>query len=213
MPSSLGPDTVASSFLNGALLPARPTSLLAQVGQPTPSATPQPQDWRWHGMSAGDISQTLALPLSLFVAYLTVRLTIGEQRRSALLTELVNRCNDVQERSDRLAVDHTNHLTGKPTGNLSQDDSHRQITLDFKTLRRRVEFTGAMIPEKEKAALLEAFQHWWQQATDAGYPILDASRAFRATDSRITDAQRQHEEWDKHVATLKTSCLQHKVKI
>lgn len=194
------------------LLQAAPSPPVTSTqGPPPPSAT-SPQTWNWHGLTAGDIAQSLALPLSLLVAYLTVRLTGREQRRGAILTELLGRLADLQERSDTLALDLSNHLIGHPSAALSQEDSHRQITLGFKAVQRRVEAMEALLPERHALELGNAYQKWWREATDTGYPVLDPAKAFKVTDARVVSSQRQHEEWDKHLSVLKVGCLRHEVR-
>jgi hypothetical protein len=161
-------------------------------------------------LTVGDLVQVVALPLTLVVAWLTVRRASFEQRREKALEHLLDHLSELDDVCADIASDIHAHLIGKPA-NMTQLESQRKIGTRVKAAGALLQSLKYWVPESDWDTIEKAF-HTWHRETQQNYPIQNRAKAFKEGDFQVVKLDEAQAKWAGFLSKFKSDCVHQKIK-
>lgn len=160
-----------------------------------------------------ELAQFLSLPLSLFIAWMTVRLTLHDQRTLIVQQEVSRMINDILEKS-REATDMTlSHLQGG-IGNFNQRDARAskiQILNRIKNIEAARLSLDAFLGKSHSAKLKEGLMDWKKELTGDRFPVERKEDVCKLGDQPLLTVEKAHQEWECICQSVKAAILKAKL--
>jgi hypothetical protein len=188
--------------------------LLAQI---TPDQTASASSWTFNPtISLGDLAQALSLPLTVLIAWLTIRhatkeqrelleKTAADQRSLALLQEVLSRLSELIQKSNRVS-----HAVYANLSNPQPDykDHQRSAELLRKELDIEIEIIKIFVSETQGTRLELGYGKWYDSTFCEGWPGSPQAGAFSPGDTRLRDIADARIAWVKIVMELKRELVE-----
>ena len=166
-------------------------------------------------ISLGDVAQALSLPLSLLVAWLTIRSaakvqqttllqTLAEQRSLAFVQDLLGRLTELLRNTNEVAKMVRKNYT-KP------DAKWKECQVAADTLRRECDLDrdiiAAFLGKTEGDALENAYNKWYDAIFCDAWPNKPNAGAMKSGDTRLKALEDGRLAWSQFIMQMKRDML------
>lgn len=163
-------------------------------------------------LSLSELAQFLSLPLSLFIAWITVRLTMQDQRLLMEQQEIVRMINDILDKSRDTKDLTLAHLQGG-SGRfdlVSARASKKQILNQIKNIETARLSLDAFLSKKHSDSLMNGLTKWKRNITGERFPVESKDDVCRPGDHPLMMIDDAHLKWECTCQSVKASILKKK---
>lgn len=167
------------------------------------------------GLSAEAYLQALSLPLSLLVAWLTVRFTANDQKETLVAQETCGIINDICEHSKLIRLSYEEHYKGAyPEGFSAKavKASQRKIQSLQKDLEIKRQVVNAYLGKNGSGALTKAIDDWlYKLESSENFPVYRKADIFDESDSFFNEMHGAQAVFEASLARIKRDSLRKKI--
>ena len=161
-------------------------------------------------MSAGAFLQALSLPLSLLVAWLTVRFTVSNHREILIAQEKVKLLDDICTDGRVLRMRYEIHFRGEYKErfcNATVKQSQREIQALIKALEVKRSALGMYLRKRQSDELEVLFDEWLRTLEGDIFPVYRQEDLLRSDSPRFNEIHTGHCKFEAGIAHYKQQCL------
>ncbi|MDD4349003.1 MAG: hypothetical protein PHF70_07835 [Opitutales bacterium] len=157
-----------------------------------------------------EFAQVLSLPLSLFIAWMTVRLTMSDQRALMIQQEVARMINDILDKSRETKDLTLLHLQGgNGSGFVVRDAraSKIQILNRIKSIEVARLSLDAFLGKTHSTKLKDGLTEWKKCLTGDRFPVEQKEDICKPGDQPLIAIENAHQDWECLCQKIKASIL------
>lgn len=163
-------------------------------------------------LTLGSYLQALSLPISMLVAWLTVKSTSVNLRYTIIVAEVTGQIKALAECCSKLASQIECHYLGSYEGGFTPaaaKESRKRIMAQMKELEDRRAVLNVFLTRKIAAQLEQEFDCWGKAALGENFPVTRKAEICKEFDLPVMELRKAETKFECYLATLRKKCIDH----